>query len=313
MKPTPTAASPFDGIPIEYVIPKTAKYVFVSDYFVKDVQGGAELTSEALIKKAPEKLFKLHSKSLTKKMLDANKDKYWIFGNFVTLSEYMLQYIPRCNLSYSIIEYDFKFCAYRSTNRHIQVSGDPCNCAKENHGLLVAHFFEKADRIFWMSSGQKDSWLSHVPELKSHKGHVVLSSVFDDETLDKLTYFRLNPKEKKKSWAVLGGGSWIKGVEETQKWCKLKKIQFEVLPSLPYAEFVEKLSEYPGLIFLPLDKDTCPRLTLEARVMGLDVMTNDNVLQKKDSWYASSAEECEAYLRSRAACFWEQIVQARSA
>jgi hypothetical protein len=102
-------------------------------------------------------------------------------------------------------------------------------------------------------------------------------------------------------------------VEETQKWCKLKKIQFEVLPSLPYAEFVEKLSEYPGLIFLPLDKDTCPRLTLEARVMGLDVMTNDNVLQKKDSWYASSAEECEAYLRSRAACFWEQIVQARSA
>lgn len=307
------AQSPFDGIPIEYVIPKSAKIVFVSDFFVRDVQGGAELTSEALIKKAPEKLFKLHAKSLTKKMLDSNKDKYWVFGNFATLSEYMLQYIPRTDLNYSIVEYDFKFCSYRSTNRHIQVSGDPCNCAKDHHGLLVAHFFEKAQRIFWMSSGQRDSWLAHVPSLKTHPGHVVLSSVFDDETLDLLSSYRQTPKEKKKAWAILGSGSWIKGVEETHKWCNLKKIKHEPIPNLPYKEFLDKLSEYEGFIFLPLDKDTCPRVTLEARVMGLNVMTNDNVLQKRDQWYASSAEDCEAYLRSRASFFWEQINQAKSA
>jgi hypothetical protein len=47
--------------------------------------------------------------------------------------------------------------------------------------------------------------------------------------------------------------------------------------------------------------------------MGLNVMTNDNVLQKRDEWYASSAEDCEAYLRSRASFFWEQINQAKSA
>lgn len=307
-----TANSPFDGIPIEYVIPKSAKYVFVNDFFVKDVQGGAELTSEALIKKAPEKLFKLHAKSLTKKMLDANKDKYWIFGNFATLSEYMLQYIPMTDLRYSVIEYDFKFCAYRSTNRHIQVQGHPCNCGKDHHGLIVARFFDKAEKIFWMSEAQQKSWLGHIPAMKSHKGHIVLSSVFDDETLDLLASYRTGPRDRKKLWAVLGSGSWIKGVEETQKWCNLKKMQYEPIPNLPYQQFLEKLSQYEGFIFLPLDKDTCPRVTLEARVMGLNVMTNENVLHKSEDWWAASAEDCEKYLRGRAEFFWNTI-QAKSA
>lgn len=298
----------FTGMPVEYAIPKTAKVVFVNDYFVREVAGGAELTSEAIIKKSPHKVFRLHSNSVTKKLLETNKDKYWIFGNFAAMPDAMIHYLPDSGIRYSIVEYDFKFCAFRSTNRHQQATGQPCNCAKEPHGLLVTRIFRKADRIFWMSSGQKAHWLKHVPELAFHPGHIVLSSVFDDETLDFLASFRNKSKtERKQAWAVLGSGSWIKGVEETQKWCNLKKFKFEPIPSLQYKEFLQKLSEYEGFIFMPLDKDTCPRVTLEARLMGLKVMVNDNVLQKNDEWFASSAEDCEAYLRSRASFFWTQL------
>jgi len=298
----------FTGMPVEYAIPKTAKVVFVNDYFVREVAGGAELTSEAIIKKSPHKVFRLHSVSVTRKLLDANKDKYWIFGNFAAMNETMIQYLPESGVRYSIVEYDFKFCAWRSTNRHQQATGESCNCAKDKHGLMVVRLFRKAERIFWMSYGQKGHWLRHVPELVDHPGHIVLSSVFDDETLDLLASYRnQEPRERKAVWATLGSGSWIKGVDETQKWCNLKKFKSEPIPNLPYKDFLQRLSQYEGFIFMPLDKDTCPRVTLEARLMGLKVMVNDNVLQKNDEWFASSAEDCEAYLRSRGDFFWAQL------
>lgn len=298
----------FTGMPVEYAIPKTAKVVFVNDFFVREVAGGAELTSEAIIKKSPHKVFRLHSNSVTKKLLETNKDKYWIFGNFAAMNETMIQYLPESGIRYSIVEYDFKFCAWRSTNRHQQATGESCNCAKDKHGLMVVRLFRKAERIFLMSSGQKGHWLRHVPELVDHPGHIVLSSVFDDETLDLLASYRnQEPRERKTVWATLGSGSWIKGVDETQKWCNLKKFKFEPIPNLPYKDFLQRLSQYEGFIFMPLDKDTCPRVTLEARLMGLKVMVNDNVLQKSDEWFASSAEDCEAYLRSRGSFFWSQL------
>lgn len=297
----------FSGIPVEYVIPKTTKVVFVNDFFVKDVEGGAELTSEAIIHKSPHKVFRLHSASLNQRLLDQNKDKYWVFGNFTTLPDGMISYIPSSGIRYSIIEYDFKFCAYRSTNRHQQHTGFPCNCAKDVHGLDIARLFKNAERVFWMSEGQRASWLKSVSALEDHSGHIILSSVFQDSLLDTLKVLRESAGERSPKWAVLGSGSWIKGVEETQKWCKLNRKPFETIPKLPYNEFLETMNKYRGLVFMPLDKDTCPRLVIEARLMGLELTLNSNVLHQDESWFKTSADNCEAYLRTRPQFFWDQL------
>lgn len=297
----------FSGIPVEYSIPKSAKVIFVNDFFVKDIEGGAELTSEAIIAKSPFKVFRLHSASLTPRMLELNKDKYWVFGNFTTLPEGMTEFIPTSGIRYSVIEYDFKFCAYRSVNRHQQHTGNPCNCPTDVHGLDVARFFKYADRVFWMSEGQWNSWLKKVPALESHQGHVILSSVFDDSVLDTLKTLRTTTTERSPLWAVLGSGSWIKGIEETQKWCSLNRKPFKALPKLPYGEFLKELNKYQGFVFMPLDKDTCPRVTIEAKLLGLNLHLNANVLSKDDSWFKGTPEECDAYLRTRGAFFWEQL------
>jgi hypothetical protein len=192
----------FTGIPLEYVIPKTARVIFVNDFFVKDIEGGAELTSEAIIQKSPFKVFKLHSGSVTKKLLDSNKDKYWIFGNFTTLPDGMIHYIPSSGIRYSIIEYDFKFCSFRSTNRHQQQTGQPCNCPQDAHGLDIGRMFQKADRVFWMSEGQKQAWLKNMPAMKDHSGLIVLSSVFQDKDLDRLKDLKEQAGERSPKWAL---------------------------------------------------------------------------------------------------------------
>jgi hypothetical protein len=106
---------------------------------------------------------------------------------------------------------------------------------------------------------------------------------------------------------VLGSGSWIKGIEETQKWCKLNRKPFETLPKLPYNQFLEVLNKYQGFVFMPLDKDTCPRVTIEAKLMGLNLHLNQNVLSKDDPWFAGTPEDCDAYLRTRASFFWKEL------
>jgi hypothetical protein len=164
-----------------------------------------------------------------------------------------------------------------------------------------------------MSEGQKNTWLSHVPELTNHSGHVVLSSVFAEDDLNYIAKLRslrdIASRNGKLDyrWAVLGSGSWIKGIEETQKWCKLNRKEFAPISNSDYHGFLSDISKFRGFIFMPLDKDTCPRITIEAKLLGLELICNDNVLSKNDEWFTGSIEDCEAYLRSRPDVFWTSL------
>ena len=108
--------NPFNVSP-EVNIPEEAQVVFVSDIFVEDYVGGAELTSEPLIQSSPFTVYKLHSKNVTMKTLEAGHDKFWIFGNFAGIDHKLIPTIV-ANMQYSIVEYDYKFCRYRSPEKH---------------------------------------------------------------------------------------------------------------------------------------------------------------------------------------------------
>src|SRR5487761_2219997 len=116
----------FSGVPVEFWIPDSAKVVFVSDFFLSEIpHGGAELTTDALITFGRERhhdssvrrgIFHVHSQSVTIKMLEQSKktEKHWVFGNFTKLDDSVIQFLPYSGLNYSVVEHDFKFCAFRS-------------------------------------------------------------------------------------------------------------------------------------------------------------------------------------------------------
>jgi len=93
-------ASLFGGTK-EVMIPKECKVVFVSDNFVEDYVGGAELTSEALIQSSPFVVFKLRSKEVSVKNLEQGHDKFWIFGNFSQMDYKLIPTIV-ANMKYAI-------------------------------------------------------------------------------------------------------------------------------------------------------------------------------------------------------------------
>ena len=90
-----------------------AQVIFVADLFIDDYVGGAELTSEALISECPFKIQKIKSQHVTMELLRQGVSKHWIFGNFAALNTQLITSII-ANLQYSILEYDYKYCKYRS-------------------------------------------------------------------------------------------------------------------------------------------------------------------------------------------------------
>ena len=170
-------SSPFDSGP-KISIPEETDVVFVADLFLEDYVGGAELTTEALITSCPLKIFKIRSQDVNLELLEQGHRKFWIFGNFAGLD---LNLIPTivANMKYSILEYDYKFCRYRSPEKHELAEKTPCDCNNQEQGKMVSAFMLGAKSVWWMSEKQQEKYLSLFPFL-AERENTVLSSVFDD-------------------------------------------------------------------------------------------------------------------------------------
>lgn len=300
----------FYGTPTEHKIPRNVKYIVVADFFASDLTGGAELTTEAIIESCPDRqrVFRIHSVSVTPEIIEENSDKIWILTNFSFMSKDSLCALIECNVSYSVVEYDFKFCKYRSASKHFSQEGFPCNCSEIEHGQLVGILFENAKSIHWMSEKQRDEYFRRFPDLTQTKNYIQ-SSVFSKETLDNLIDLRKSVATKSKTYAHLGSGSWIKGCDQTAAWLRYKRKRGVVsIPNLPYSDFLKELAKHEKFVFMPLDYDTCPRTVIEAKLLGCDLVLNKNVLHKDESWFSNkTSEEVERYLRESPSRFWAEL------
>lgn len=288
-------------------IPSTAQVVFVSDMFVEDYVGGAELTSEALIQSSPFEVFKLKSKDLSMRLLEQGANLLWVFGNFTEINPNLIPSIV-ANLKYTILEYDYKYCRFRSPEKHMAAVGTPCDCHNQMNGKLISAFFYGAMGLWWMSEKQRERYHTLFPFL-AEKDNVVLSSVFTKETLAKLKLLREMPRTlEAKRWLVFSSDSWIKGFEASEKYCVDNRLQYEVVKGLKYDDMLAKLASSEGLVYLPPGGDTCPRMVIEAKLLGIKLVLNDNVQHKDEDWFATDKlEDIEGYLYVAPELFWTGV------
>lgn len=288
-------------------IPADCDVVFVADMFSEDYTGGAELTTEALIASSPMRVFKIHSKDVTMDRLQEGVDKYWIFGNFAALDRNLIPSIV-ANMKYSVLEYDYKYCRYRSPEKHRAVEGSDCNCHQELNGKMVSAFYYQARSLWWMSERQLNRYVSVFPFLED-KNNTVLSSVFDEKFFATVKILRAATlSAERKGWVYCGGSSWIKGVEDAEDWCKSQGVEHEALWGLSYDKVLERLSKSEGFVFLPKGGDTCPRMVIEAKLLGCKLHVNDNVEHAKELWFdTDDLVETESYLYMARSRFWEGI------
>tara|TARA_R100000664_G_C2759934_1_gene150386 strand:- start:10087 stop:10938 length:852 start_codon:yes stop_codon:yes gene_type:complete len=282
-----------------------SKVVVLADMFSADYGGGAELTTDAIISYAPAntEIEKKHCKLLTSEDLKNNQEAHWIVCNFAGLDDALKVYFCK-NLTYSIIEYDYKFCTYRSPEKHEAATQKECDCHIAPVGKINKAFYGYAQKVWFMSQAQRRIFLDKLKVLKEEKTEV-LSSVFNRGNLRFMDSIKDNPKNDR--YLILRSNSWIKGTEETVQYAKDNNLKFEVVSGLPYHEMLIKLSTSRGLIFRPLGGDTCPRIVMEAKILGCDLKLNKNVQHKDEEWFEDGAA-IAPYIESQMSKFWSTYV-----
>lgn len=302
--------SPFDQVKKNIEIPRDCEVVVVADLFAEDYLGGAELTTEALIKSSPLKIFKIKSKDITLETLESGYNKFWIFTNY---SQMDLELIPTIvsNLKYNIVEYDYKFCRYRSVEKHLSAEMKECDCHNEMHGKLTSAFFHGAHTVFYMSDAQMKRYHERFPFLQEPEGsqQFVLSSCFSDEFFAAVKLLREKALGvERKGWLVLASPSWIKGSEAAQQWCKDNNKEYSVIQGLSHKEVLEKMSTAEGFVYLPLGGDTCPRMVIEAQLLGCQLHINENVQHMSEIPFSgNSINDIETYLYANRELFWNTV------
>ena len=308
-------SSPFENQETQVSIPDNADIVFVSDLFSSDHVGGAELTTDSIIDSSPFNVFRLHSKDVNEKTLSQGIEKYWIFGNFASMN---LDYLPGIisQIKYSIVEYDYKYCKYRSPEKHAIAESKPCDCNEDMHGKMISAFYYGAKSLWWMSTAQKEIYHSLFPFLGGIK-NTVLSSVFSREFFEKAEELSSIAEKKieagevsRDKWIVVGSNSWIKGVDDSIKYCVDNGLDYELVENMNYNDLLEKLSTAYGLVFLPKGGDTCPRITIEAKILGCKLVLNENVQHANEKWFITEdIKEFGDYLYSARERFWHGIAK----
>jgi len=273
--------------------------VFVSDLFVKDYIGGGELSTQTLIETCLTPVAQINSRFLNVEVMEKYKNAHWIFGNFTEVSLNCLVYAIK-NLSYSVIEYDYKFCSYRSPEKHAEAEGE-CDCKTSQLAKAVTMFMLHSKSVMWMSHNQKQKYLDEFPFLEKANNHV-LSSLFTHETLNYLNSLR--NKKKNNKYLIIDSQSWIKGTQDCILYAKQNDLEYELVGGLEYKEVLDKLSVSKGIIFLPKGGDTCPRFTIEAKILDCDLILNENVQHKDEEWF-ETADTCLEYMYDRPEAFWQ--------
>lgn len=293
--------------------------IFVTDFLPTEIVGGAELTFDALYKAAPEGIRIQYMKSeFVKPSHWLMPDVHWILGNYTRLSkdtiESLCDLAQKRQISYSIVEFDYKYCVIRNEKVHnyqIFSSGNFgfCNCPNQPIGTYTKVMFGFAEKVHFMSEEQMNLILKRLPELQANKQNFrVQWSTWNKEDIDFIEsiYKSRNnsglPTENK--YAIQKSSNWLKGTETAVKYAEENNLEFDLIDGMEYHKFLETISKYKGFIFFPNAYDTCPRVVIEARLLGLDVVINENV-QINQELQTKTREEILEFISTNAAEFWK--------
>lgn len=255
--------------------------VFIADFFADEVPGGGELNNQEFIKIVQDKGFKVEkikSKYVTPDLLEEfNKDTKFILANFIQLSEESKGLIES-QKEYVIYEHDHKYIRSRNPADYKDF------IAPKEH-LINTTLYKNSKAILCQSAFHTDILQSNLPidNVVNLSGNLwELSAINLMESLSK--------NDKNEGCSIMSSRNWHKNTADAVKVCNAKGWKYELIPSCSYKEFLKRISEREKFIFLPKTPETLSRIVVEAKMMGVSVITNALVGATKESWFKYTPE-----------------------
>mgnify|MGYP003145924867 FL=1 len=269
------------------------KLVYISDFFIDKIAGGAEIVDDILINLFRDDGFdviKFENRELTDKHIKLYRTcgYHFIVSNFTLMSDSVSDELVKAPNSYSIMEHDHKYVKTRNPavyKDYLAPAADVVN----------REIYTNAKYIFAQSHIQaecikKNLNISHVINLGM--------SLWTDEQL-KIIESNIDTLKKPLA-AVINSSNPTKNTAESAHHCESREIQYELIGSPDYATFIEQLSSYESYVFIPRVLESFNRVLLEARMLNCKAITTNLNGCISEEWFKKyKGKELIEFVRSQ--------------
>ena len=247
--------------------------IYISDFFINEVRGGAELSDDVVINFLERS--GLNIRRITSNNFNPNVDKAstYIISNFTGLSEDKKNYLKKNK--YIIIERDQKYVKSRNTAEYL-------NFVAPQSEVINEDFYRNAKKVFCLTNHQADLFIKHIdlPNVAA-----LGCTQFSDKQLNIL---RNNLDSKKNNqYAIING----KRKDKAIALCERENLKYNIIPNLPYRKFINELSNYKGIVFFSHAVESCCRLLIEARVLEMEIITDNRNGCTYENWFRTKKGE----------------------
>ena len=258
------------------------KVIFVADLFIEDFLGGAELSTEVLIEDLRARgldIEKVRSRDFSPKYLNENL----VISNFAGLSQYNIDNITS-NSNYLIIERDQKYVKTRNLTYYE-------NFIAPKSEIINRDFYKNAKSVLCLTS--KHTELT--------KANLELENIYNlgctHFSENQLKMIESEIKENKNGkYVVVNGKLDYKAVE----YCKLSGLKYDHLERMEYPSLISTMSNYTGIVFMSHHFESFCRLLVEAKILGLKVITGNRSGCTYEPWFRKhSGKNMSNFIRKK--------------
>jgi len=270
--------------------------LYISDFLYADipnpamgyVNGGAEGNDFVLLQKLAERGHSVSKKRSSDIMMsDLTRGRVYIISNFWALNQKYKDYISK-NLDYIIYEHDHKYISTRNPADFKEFKADKGNIINED-------FYQNANLVCVQSTLHKEIMERNISEVNIH---VVGGNFWSEEHIESM--LNNSTAQKNDVYSIMYSDIPHKNFHKTLEWCKRMGYQYEVIPTLPYKEFLKALSKNKYLIFNPLTPETLSRIVVEAKIMGCMVLGNkEKIGAFSEDWIGLRGEALAEVMRQK--------------
>lgn len=258
----------------------------VSDFFIEEVSGGAEINDFILYNELNTKLKtkRIRSHELSENILTSNS--FFIISNFLNINQKVFEKLTK-NKNYVLYEHDHKYVIHRNPGMYK-------NFIVPENELVNKEFYENAIKVFVQSNFHKDI----VEKNLKIKNIVSLGgNLWDNKTLEYLQF--LSKKQKKDMCSIMFSNIPHKNTNDSIKFCEAKNLKYELIEDRVYELFLEKLSNNSTLVFFPKTPETLSRICVEARMCNMKVITNNLVGATKEDWFCHKGPDLIEIMKNK--------------
>ena len=259
--------------------------LFIADFFVDQVVGGGELSNESLMDKLRGRGYivrPINSHRVGRN--DILQSKSVIVSNFINLSEDIKKCLESTN--YVIYEHDHKYLRSRDPSIYP-------NFLVPNGLIINKEFYRNAIAVLCQSTFhagivksnlQLDNIISLGGNLWSDEHFLLLEQVCREV-------------EKKPTYAIMQSNTPHKNTHKAIQYCEALGLDYVLIPPSDPATFLRELGSHSTLIFFPKTPETLSRIVVEARMMGMNTKTTNNIGAIHEEWFSKKGLDLIKYMR----------------